>query len=632
MQIGDSTRNDKPAAKGRSRIPSLTTLRRSLRLLMAVAPISVIVLLILTVVRALLSPLQILATTQIVNSVATGVLAKVVDSAVLFAVVLVGMFVAENVIKYLSDSIREKLSYRANCSIIDKLTTLETQQFEDAQTNDCIQRAGGDTGGHIFTIFDSARDFLQSLLTIVSVFSLLVSWNKWVAFFLLLAPIPGTIGTLMASSKQYNIDYRRAGEKRLSDYYRSILTSDNAAKEVHLFGLGGLLSGRYKTLIAGFLKQDLGMSRTYLWIALGLGILTTLANIGAVAVGALQAMHTGNVGQLAGYISATGSFGQSVLLILVSVSSMYQSLLYAGNWVHLMDTQPAVIRSGGEKLDDGTPMTVSFRNVRFAYPGSTDGKEILHGVSFDLPAGQCSALVGLNGAGKSTIAKLILRVYEPTSGSILINGRDISEYSRSSLYGRCSAIFQDYIRYERPLRENVGFGDPDRIDDDDAIEHALDLVGMKGLEQSLPEGLDTVLGRHFEGGYQLSIGQWQRVALARALFRRPSLLIMDEPTASVDALSEKHFFDSLDRADSTEEGQRRTTILIAHRFTTITHASHIVVLRDGDIVGEGDHETLLSDCPYYRGLYEAQVVSQQHEDPALMLRPENIEGTSRCNH
>ncbi|MDF7641586.1 hypothetical protein PT279_08305 [Bifidobacterium sp. ESL0784] len=212
MSIGDSTRDDKPSTKGRSRISSLTTLRKSSRLLMAVAPISVIVLLILTVVRALLSPLQILATTQIVNSVGTGLLPKVVDSAVLFAVVLLSMFVAENVIKYLSDSIREKLSYCANCSIVDKLTTLETQQFEDAETFDRIQRAGGDTGGHIFNIFDSARDFLQSFLTIVSVFSLLVSWNKWVAFFLLLAPILGTIGTLMASSKQYNIDYQRAGE------------------------------------------------------------------------------------------------------------------------------------------------------------------------------------------------------------------------------------------------------------------------------------------------------------------------------------------------------------------------------------------------------------------------------------
>ena len=221
-----------------------------------------------------------------------------------------------------------------------------------------------------------------------------------------------------------------------------------------------------------------------------------------------------------------------------------------------------------------------------------------------MPAGTTAALVGLNGSGKTTACKLLLRFYEPTGGRILIDGIDIREYSRDYLYARFSALFQDFARFERSLGDNVAFGMGEGFSGGGrtaVVLGSLEAVGLGYLPDELPDGLDTVLGRRFEGGRQLSIGQWQRVAMARALCKRPGLLVLDEPTASVDAVSEKAMFDALAGLD-----RGMTVLLVAHRFTTIGHAENIVVLDRGSVVGTGDHATLLENCKFYADMFHAQ--------------------------
>lgn len=335
-----------------------------------------------------------------------------------------------------------------------------------------------------------------------------------------------------------------------------------------------------------------------------------MANVAVIVFASIVAAGGSRVGELAGFISATTQMNGLVLAAFLGVTGIHRHLLYVSNWVALIRMKPSPIREGtlaptdGAGGDAGTSdaVAVEFRHVSFTYPGTDN--EVLHDVSFTVPAGTTAALVGLNGSGKTTACKLLLRFYEPTGGRILIDGIDIREYSRDYLYARFSALFQDFARFERSLGDNVTFGMGEGFSGGGrtaVVLGSLEAVGLGYLPDELPDGLDTVLGRRFEGGRQLSIGQWQRVAMARAFCKRPSLLVLDEPTASVDAVSEKAMFDALAGLD-----RGMTVLLVAHRFTTIGHAENIVVLDRGSVVGTGDHATLLENCKFYADMFHAQ--------------------------
>jgi ATP-binding cassette subfamily B protein len=581
------------------------TLGECLRILRKDAGSLIFLLIVLSLIRAFMPAVQIFATSQVINSVAQRQSASIVLFwAVVLAISLLIIYVLENILHYLATIIEQRVSFDVNMQIIDKTSTLEVQQYEDSETYDIIQRADSQTGSHIFGLFDTARSTIQSFISIFTVFSLLVQWNVTVAFVLLLAPVPGAIATFVIAKKSFDLDYQRATDQRLANYYRAILSSDNTIKETRLFGLASFFSLGYKKIIRDFFKQDLHIARYNLACAMTLGLITVFANAFAIVFGAMQTINGNGVGQLAAYITATSTLGQTVMAVFLGITGIYQHLLYASNWVALMDIKKLHIGFGRMKFEPNNNGGVEIRldNVSFTYPGTK--QKVLDHISCVFPAGQCSALVGLNGAGKSSIIKLILRFYEPTGGKILLDGIDIAQYSRESLYKHFSALFQDFTRYELSVRENIGFGDMSRMHDDLAIRDSLNLVGLEGLVSELPDGLDTLLGRHFNGGHQLSIGQWQRIAAGRAMFRNPSLLIMDEPTASVDAISEKRMFEAIPRM-----GKSMTTILVAHRFATISHAEHIVVINQGEVVGEGSHSELMNRCVYYRDLYRAQTDS-----------------------
>lgn len=339
-----------------------------------------------------------------------------------------------------------------------------------------------------------------------------------------------------------------------------------------------------------------------------LGLISVFANVASIVFASIVAVQDGKVGELAGFISAMGQMNGLVLATFIGITGIYHNLLYVSNWVAVMEMQPAQITSGQLTLEDSKlpqnasdAVEIEFKNVSFTYPGTQ--AKVLDGVSFKIDAGATSALVGLNGSGKTTICKLLLRFYEPTTGSILINGIDIADYSREALYKRFSALFQDFAKFERSLGDNITFGAGRGFTDDDsqAATAALNMVALNYLKEELPQGFDTILGRRFDGGQQLSIGQWQRLATARALYKKPGLLVLDEPTASVDAVSEKAMFEALSAID-----YQLTILLVAHRFTTICHAEKIIVLDGGKVVGCGDHATLLKSCKFYADMFHAQ--------------------------
>lgn len=334
-----------------------------------------------------------------------------------------------------------------------------------------------------------------------------------------------------------------------------------------------------------------------------------MANVAAIVFASILAFNGGRVGELAGFISATDQMNALVMAAFLGLTGIYQHLLYVSNWVAVMQMHPSQIREGSLPLSDPPAsgpdragVEIEFQNVTFTYPGTE--RKVLDHVSFTIRAGATAALVGLNGSGKTTVCKLLLRFYEPTSGNIFINGTDITQFSRESLYDHFSALFQDFAKFERGVGDNVTFGAgavyaPTR-DDADVIA-SLEMVGLEFLQKEMPEGLGTILGRRFQGGRQLSIGQWQRLATARALYKKPQLLVLDEPTASVDAVSEKTMFEALGSID-----YGLTILLVAHRFTTINHADHIIVLDKGRVVGSGNHDSLLGSCTFYADVFTAQ--------------------------
>lgn len=600
------------AESSRRAAPLGTSFKQALGTLYRTGRYSLLALVFMTVIRGLLPGLQVAGVAGVVASVSSypGTLtAGGMHALVVVAIALVGSYVLDNLVKYTSDRLTLKLSYATDLQVVRQLRSLEVQDFESAHTYDKIQRVDSSTGSHIFGLFDSARSAVQAFISITGIAAVIASWNGWIALALLVVPIPAAVATFQLQSKIYDIEFGRAPQTRLANYFRALLTSDATRKEIKIFRLARLFEDRYIQLRKIFLRQDLLLTRFALTKAGTLGLISVFANVGAIVYAALLAGESGRVGELAGFISATAQMNPLVMASFLGVTGIYQHLLYVSNWVAVMETHPAVITEGKSELNKDKAsisehggVSIEFRNVSFTYPGTE--RTVLDDVSFTIQPGRTSALVGLNGSGKTTVCKLVLRFYEPTSGTIYVNGTDIKCFNRESLYDCFSALFQDFAKFERSVGSNVTYGagkDFTSPPDDADVIKSLEMVGLDFLADELPNGLATILGRRFEEGQQLSIGQWQRLATARALYKKPKLLVLDEPTASVDAVSERAMFKALGKIN-----YGLTILLVAHRFTTISHADHIVVLDNGRVVGSGTHDSLLSSCKFYADMFKAQ--------------------------
>jgi ATP-binding cassette subfamily B protein len=505
--------------------------------------------------------------------------------------------------------------------------TLDLAQFEDPAFYDHLERARQQTTGRI-ALIAQLLGMGQDALTLATLGAALVAYNAWLLLLLVVAIVPSFLGETHFAALSYSLLFRRTPERRELDYLRYVGASDETAKEVRMFGLAPWLTDRYRVLARRYYEENARLSVRRAIVSTLLSVLGTLGYYGAYVVILLRAIAGRiTIGTLTFLAASFMRSRDLIQRLLLSASDIYAQSLTLQDLFTFFAMQPTITnRSGARAVPTPIRDGFVFEDVGFRYPGSE--RWAVRHVSFTLRAGERVALVGENGAGKTTITKLIARLYDPTEGRVLLDGIDLREYDLSSVRQAIGVIFQDFVRYDMRFDENVGVGEialargyldarrtassngPTGSHEAATLEEGVvplpisEAAGRSlasSLLPKLPGGYRQMLGRRFADGVDLSGGEWQKVALARAYMRAAQLLILDEPTAALDARAEYEVF-----VRFSELMAGRMAVVISHRFSTVRMADRIIVLRDGQVVEQGTHEDLVHRDGLYSELFAMQ--------------------------
>jgi len=505
-----------------------------------------------------------------------------------------------------------RLGTDVNVQILDKALRLDLSFFEDAEFYDKLTRARREASSRPVALLSESFALVQNVVTLLGYAVMLAHFSAWIVLGLLLATLPATLSEMRYSKIAFRIRNWRSPESRKLLYLEYVLANDEHVKEVKLFGIGPHLLDRYRTLAESFFEEDkkLAIRRAVLTHAFSLiGTLAFYATYAVMAVAAALTRIT--LGNLSLYVVSLRQGQQAFQSVLSGIGNLYEHNLYMSNlfsYIELAQASEqaqharAARRLGAEASGEAG---IRFEDVGFHYPGKESWA--LRHVDLTIAPGDSIALVGENGAGKTTFVKLLAGLYEPSEGRIVLDGRDLSTWDPEQLRQRFGVLFQDFNKYQLKLRENIGLGSVDHLTDEARLERAAERGGAGELLKTLPGGLDAALGHWFEKGSELSGGQWQKVALARAFMREEAdILVLDEPTAALDAESEHAVFERF-----RELAKGRTTIVISHRFPTMRMAKNIIVIEQGQIVERGSHELLLAQGGKYARMFKLQAQGYQ---------------------
>jgi len=496
--------------------------------------------------------------------------------------------------------LRVQLGQKVNTLILEKAQTLSLVQFEDSEFYDKLVRVRREASTRPLALVTKSLGLTQNLISLASFAVLLIHFSPWALVILLLGALPVFFAEARFSGDAFRLFTRRAPESRGQNYIETLLSHETYIKEVKLFGFAPLLLQRYRDTFDRLYAEDrrLTLRRD------GWGFLLGLLGTGAfylayawVVVDTVNGLIT--LGQMTMYLVLFKQGQSAVSSSLSAISGLYEDGLYLSNLYEYL-AQPVVVDTGS--LTEGVLPGDGLRceGVGFTYPGSSHAT--LANIDLHLVPGRSVALVGENGSGKTTLIKLLTRLYRPDQGRILLDGSDLQSWSEDALRRRIGVIFQDYIRYQFPVGENLGVGDIDAFKDETRWREAASQGMAAEFIERLDQGYATQLGRWFAGGQELSGGQWQKIALSRAYMRRNAdILILDEPTAALDAAAEAAVFEHF-----REHARGRMTLLISHRFSSVRNADHIVVLDQGRVLERGDHASLLAAGGRYAQLFDLQ--------------------------
>jgi len=517
-----------------------------------------------------------------------------------FALVLIGSVTGQ--VRALFDRIlQSQLTNHVNSLIIRKAIHLDLQFFEDPVFYDTLQNARRQADVSALSIVNSSLQMLQQGITLLSLVVLLVRFSPWLAVIVFVSAIPTFLSQSQYADRAFRAVSRRAPEARLLNYLETLLTGIDTVKEIKLFGLGEPLLGRYRALFTQFYLEDRAIAQRRTVAGLGWGMLSNLAYYGSYAWIVLRTIGgLITLGDMTMFLAIFRQSQSSIRSLLDSLNRLYESNLFLDNLMKYLKLEPLLIApANGRAAPAPIRQGIEFRNVSFCYPGSD--LYVLRDINLLIKPAERIALVGLNGAGKTTLIKLLTRLYDPTDGEVLLDGVDLREYDLTSLHQRFGVIFQDFVRYQFTVRENIGFGQVDALDDLARIREAADRGGAAPIIENMPQGYDTMLGRRWDKGQELSGGEWQKIALARAFMRRAEVLVLDEPTSALDAEAEYEVFRRFG-----ELMQGRIAVLISHRFSTVRMADRIVVLSAGKILELGSHAELIRLDGTYARLFNLQ--------------------------
>ncbi len=531
------------------------------------------------------------------------------DAAIRFVLIEAGLVVllaaAQRGLSMYQSLLRALLGHRVNVLILEKALTLDLGQFEDSEFYDKMTKARRQASSKPLSLVMRTFGLAQNAVSLITYGILLISFSPLAVLVLAIAALPTFFAETKFSGEAFRLFSWRTPEARQQLYLETVIAREDYAKEVKLFGLGATLLQRYRDIFVKLYAEDRNLTvRRSLWGFL-LGLISTASFYGAYAWIVLSAMdRTISIGEMTMYVMVFKQ-GQSALsAALKSIGGMYEDNLYLSNLYEFLEEEVPSAKGGeteGTTPGDG----LRFKKVGFCYPGSED--PALQDVSFHLRPGTKLALVGENGSGKTTIIKLLTRLYSPTTGTITLDGLNLQEWQQEALRKRLGVIFQDFVRYQFIVGENIGVGEEDSFNNEDAWRAAAKEGMAAPFIEDLPDKYQTQLGRWFKGGRELSLGQWQKIALSRAFIRKDAdILVLDEPTASMDAEAEAQIFEQF-----REITQDQMAIVISHRFSTVRMADEILVLDHGQIIEHGDHDTLIAAGERYARLFELQARGYQ---------------------
>ncbi|MGD1902549.1 MAG: ABC transporter ATP-binding protein [Geitlerinemataceae cyanobacterium] len=588
---------------------------RLLRLVWQAAPALCGAVALITLLRSTLPAVQLYVTKLIVDAILANAGAVAIDwrSLALLLGLRLGLSLlsegSNQANSYALQILKDRFSLYANRRLLDRAVRLDLSHYERAEFHDILERAQQSGSDYPVRAIGTLAGAIGNLFSFIGLLVLLLGFSPAITLLLLASSIPALWASVNFSGRRFWLARKQTQSGRLATYLQEVLTQNAFAKEVRLFGLGDHLLGRWQAIRRQFNRESAQLSGRYAMVRGAAGAVANLGYYSAYAWAAVRAVQ-GAI-SLGDFTMYTGAFYQAqsrLQHLLQGISDTYEQNLFIAQYFEFLNLEPQIVsRDRVRSFPNPIARGLELRDVTFTYPGAAAAT--LQGLNLRVAPNENIALVGINGAGKTTLLKLLTRLYDVDSGEITIDGIPIAHFDLEELRRNIGVIFQDFARYSLSARDNIGFGDVDRLQDDDRLQRATDDGGARETIANLPDGFDTQLGKIFDGGTDLSGGQWQKIGTARAFMSSAPISILDEPTAALDAIAEADLFRRF-----RELTQGRMTFFVSHRFSTVRMADRIVVLENSQIREVGTHSELMAAEGLYARMFRLQASSYTDGD------------------